>query len=74
MAKPELNTEKLEVCHQMANRILHAADINVILARGTRMSFHKWGKYGINKGTRDRYLPDAAPWPELEICIEEVKQ
>jgi hypothetical protein len=50
-------------CHQMANRILRPAGIDVSSARGYRISYHFWGKYG-----RDA-SPDGT-WPELHHCSE----
>ena len=50
-------------CHQMANRILRPAGVDVSAARGYGLSYLFWGKYG-----RDA-SPDET-WPELHHCSE----
>jgi len=50
-------------CHQMANRILRPAGVDVSAARGYGISYFFWGKYG-----RDA-SPDET-WPELHHCSE----
>jgi len=48
-------------CHQMANRILRPAGVDVSAARGYGLTYHFWGRYG-----RDASGDDT--WPELDHC------
>jgi hypothetical protein len=49
-------------CHQMANRILHPAGVDVSEARGCRFTHRWWGKYGLDAS--------GDTWPELRHCVE----
>jgi hypothetical protein len=50
-------------CHQIANRILQPAGVDVSAARAYRITYLLWGKYG-----RDASPDDT--WPELQHCSE----
>jgi hypothetical protein len=50
-------------CHQMANRILRPAGVDVSAARGYRLSYFLWGRYG-------RDASHDGTWPELHHCSE----
>lgn len=50
-------------CHQMANRILRPAGIDVRAARGYGFTYHCWGKFGLDASSEDT-------WPELGHCLE----
>jgi hypothetical protein len=50
-------------CHQMANRILQPAGVDVSAARGYQISKLLWGKYGLDASPDDT-------WPELHHCSE----
>jgi hypothetical protein len=56
------------VCHQMANRILYPAQLDVMAARGYALSTLWWGSYGLDSQTRQQCHPILNPWPELVTC------
>ncbi len=57
------------VCHQIANRILYPANVWVNRASGVHYSIWKWGAYGKDPITFQRYSPASFPWPELSNCL-----
>lgn len=58
------------VCHQIANRILYAANPPLLVsqARGFRISMTMYGVYGLDLYTGSHYSPAHNPWPELRAC------
>jgi hypothetical protein len=48
-------------CHQMANRILRPAGVDVSAARGYGLTYHFWGTYGSDASSD-------GTWPELDHC------
>ncbi|WP_139834619.1 hypothetical protein [Thalassospira sp. MCCC 1A03138] len=55
------------VCHQMANRILLSANVQVSQARGYSLSLLLFGEFGLDQNGIE-YDPITYPWPELAYC------
>jgi len=70
-SKAGIEYGKTGVCHQTANRILVSSGMNVSSAKGARVSYLRFGVFGRDPKTGNRYHPVTNPWPEYASCLSE---